>query len=120
MNNKVISLPIKGIDRSKPIHTTDEGAAQEVINLRPLNGAWRNIGEKEEISKFYSDRIFAALTSNPYFFPTFYRHPSLPEKCYVSYWEDTKTIELYAFCSPQTFNPNWNNNSGNWVLNDGY
>lgn len=120
MNNKVISLPIKGIDRSKPIHTTDEGAAQEVINLRPLNGAWRNVGEKEEISKFYSDRIFAAQNSNPYFFPTFYRHPSLPEKCYVSYWEDTKTIELYAFCSPQTFNPNWSNNLGNWVLNDGY
>lgn len=118
MSNQIINFPIKGIERNKPIHSTDEGAAQEVINLRPLNGAWRNIGEKEQIAEFYSDRLFAALNADPYFFPVFYRHPSLPAKCYVSYWEDTKTIEFYAFCEPTTFNPNWNNNSGNWVLND--
>jgi len=120
MNNKVITLPVKGIERNKPIHTTDEGAAQEVINLRPINGAWRNIGEKEEITSFYSDRIFQLQSSNPYFFPVFYRHPSLPDKCYVSYWKDTGTIELYAFCNPATFNPNWSSNSGNWVLNNGF
>jgi hypothetical protein len=49
--DNIKELPILGIKRNNP-QGTEDGACDEIINLRPKDGAWRAVGVKE---KLYSD-----------------------------------------------------------------
>jgi len=59
--NQRLQLPLSGIQRNKPDGISEDGTLQEMINMRPKDGAWRVVGRKTQHQTFLSGYRFHFL-----------------------------------------------------------